>query len=138
MEVEENCAVPIALLTLNVTDAYRGFGLRYSLVPGKRSARGLALPPAAASASQRRAAAASASGAAPGGAPPSLFRVDPRNGTLVLTESPDRELRPRYEVTVRVDINKKGRALGHAAHLVYPVGEERLSDLGKELVAACL
>lgn len=127
VEVAENCAVPIALLTLNVTDAYRSYGLRYSLVPGKRMARGLA-----GSSSPRRPAAATP--AAPT-APPSMFRVDPRNGTLILTESPDREARGRYEVTVRVDFHKKGRAMSHGGpHMVYPVAEERLSDLGKELM----
>ncbi|XP_034250844.1 cadherin-89D [Thrips palmi] len=133
VEVEENCAVPIVLLTLNVTEPYRGFNLKYSIVPGKRSARGLApSAPTAATATQRRvpptaaSVAASAAAAAP---PPSMFRVDPRNGTLVLTESPDREVRGRYEVTVRVDMSKKGRALTPPAHVVYPVAEERLTDL---------
>ncbi|KAE8739446.1 hypothetical protein FOCC_FOCC015042 [Frankliniella occidentalis] len=104
VEVEENCAVPIALLALNVTEAYRGFSLRYSLVPNKRAARGLAPSPAssaAPAASQRRASVLSTTAAS---MPPAMFRVDPRNGTLVLTESPDRELRSRYEVTVRVDV----------------------------------
>ncbi|KAJ1529702.1 hypothetical protein ONE63_006456 [Megalurothrips usitatus] len=130
VEVEEHCAVPIALLTLNVTEPYRAFGLRYSIVPGKRTARGLV--PAATS-SQRRPSSPSPpsppSTSTPSSAPPAMFRVDPRNGTLLLTESPDRELRARYEVTVRVDFNKKGRALAHPAHVVYPIAEERLSDL---------
>ncbi|KAK3923914.1 Cadherin-89D [Frankliniella fusca] len=129
VEVEENCAVPIALLALNVTDAYKGFNLRYSLVPGKRAARGLAPAPSTTSSQRRASAHGHGPAASSTAAPPAMFRVDPRNGTLVLTESPDREVRSRYEVTVRVDVSKKGRSLTSPAHVVYPVNEDRLTDL---------
>lgn len=98
VEVEENVPVPLKLLTLNVTEAYRGHRLRYSIVADKNSI-------------VRR-----------------IFKIDPRNGTIFIIESPDRERRSNYELIIRLDEYKVGRDM---TVMVYPVTNERLGDLGK-------
>jgi len=94
----------VVLLTLNVTEPYRGHALKFSLVPPKSATRGVT------------------------SISTSMFRVDSRNGTVFLIQSPDREERDRHEVVVRVEPAKRGRAM--AAHMIYPVPEERLKELG--------
>lgn len=100
VEVEENVPVPLKLLTLNVTEAYRGHRLKYSIIGAKNS--------------ESR----------------SMFKIDPRNGTLYITKSPDREERSLYELRIRLDEFKVGRDM---TVMVYPVTNERLGDLGNIL-----
>lgn len=97
VEVEENVPVPLKLLTLNVTDAYKGHRLRYSIVAEKHSLI-------------RR-----------------TFKIDSRNGTIFIIDSPDREKRSSYELIIKVDEYKVGRDM---TVMVYPVTNERLGDLG--------
>lgn len=94
MEVEENCAVPAYLLTLNVTVPYRGNPLNYSLVQSHDS---------------------------------SMFYVGPKNGSLYLVISPDREQQVRLEVRVKVELLKRSRSM---ANLIYPPSPEQLAGLG--------
>ncbi|XP_076254284.1 cadherin 89D [Rhynchophorus ferrugineus] len=94
VEVEENAQVPSLLLTLNVTEPYRGHQLRYSLI-----------------------------GDDGGG----MFRIDAKNGSLLLVKSPDREQRALYELVVRLDQYKIGRDM---AVVIYPVSNDRLGNLG--------
>ncbi|KAL3277702.1 hypothetical protein HHI36_013047 [Cryptolaemus montrouzieri] len=97
VEVEENVPVPLKLLTLNVTDFYKKYKFRYSLVAEGDS-------------DVRR-----------------MFRVDPRNGTLFIIESPDRERKARYELVIKLEESKIGRDM---TAMVYPVTSERLGKLG--------
>lgn len=97
IEVEENVPVPLKLLTLNVTDAYKNYRLRYSIVAERDS-------------DIRR-----------------MFKVDPRNGSLYVIESPDREQKDRYEIRIRLDQYKVGRDM---TVMVYPVTNEKLADIG--------
>ncbi|KAK9754964.1 Cadherin domain [Popillia japonica] len=97
VEVEENVPIPLKLLTLNVTDAYRNYRLRYSIVADKDS-------------EIKR-----------------TFKIDPKNGSLYIIESPDREIKDRYEIHVRLDQYKVGRDM---TVMVYPVTNEKLSDIG--------
>ncbi|XP_017781597.1 PREDICTED: cadherin-89D, partial [Nicrophorus vespilloides] len=97
VEVEENVPVPLKILTLNVTEPYRSHKLRYSIVAEKTSPL-------------RR-----------------MFKIDPRNGTLYITDSPDREEGAYYELKIRLDQYKVGRDM---TVMVYPVTNERLGDLG--------
>lgn len=55
------------------------------------------------------------------------FALDPKNGTLFLMTSPDRELRDEYELKVRVDKVKTARGM---PVMIYPVIGERLNGLG--------
>lgn len=94
VEIEENIAVPLVLLTLNVTDSYRGQNLKFSLVAEKDA---------------------------------DAFSVDPRNGTLLLLVSPDRETKAKYEVKIRAERLRRGRGMG----FIYPPPQEKFSDVGK-------
>lgn len=98
IEVEENIAVPVPLLTLNLTDTYQAHRLRFTIVAGsdKEIAR--------------------------------MFKVQPRNGTVYITESPDRERRDKYEFKIRLDRIKFGRGM---PVMVYPISSEKLTGLGK-------
>lgn len=97
IEVEENVPVPLKILTLNVTDAYKMQKLRFSLVNEKNSDI------------------------------KDMFRIDPKNGTLYVIQSPDREKKAHYELVVRLDQYKLGRDM---TVMVYPVTNERLGNLG--------
>lgn len=97
IEVEENVPVPLKILTLNVTDAYKTQKLRFSLVNEKNSDI------------------------------KDMFRIDPKNGTLYVIQSPDREKKAHYELVVRLDQYKLGRDM---TVMVYPVTNERLGNLG--------
>ncbi|KAJ8945983.1 hypothetical protein NQ318_017099 [Aromia moschata] len=97
VEVEENVPVPLRILTLNVTEPYKSHKLRYSII-GDRSS------------DTKR-----------------VFRIDPRNGSLFIMESPDREKKDLYELIIRLDQYKVGRDM---AVMVYPVTNERLGNLG--------
>lgn len=55
------------------------------------------------------------------------FSLDPKNGSLYLLTSPDREVRDRYELKVRVDKVKTSRGM---PVMIYPVVGERLNGLG--------
>lgn len=55
------------------------------------------------------------------------FNLDPRNGSLYLLTSPDREARDTYELRVRVDKVKTARGM---PVMIYPVVGERLNGLG--------
>ncbi|XP_044262289.1 cadherin-89D isoform X1 [Tribolium madens] len=97
VEVEENVPVPLKVLTLNVTESYRTHKLKYSIVAEKNS-------------DVRK-----------------TFRIDPRNGTLYIIESPDREKKALYELIIRLEQYKVGRDM---TVMVYPVTNERLGNLG--------
>ncbi|XP_065157447.1 cadherin-89D isoform X2 [Atheta coriaria] len=97
VEVEENVPVPLKILNLNVTESYKQHKLRYSIVAEKGS-------------DVRR-----------------MFKIDARNGTLYIVESPDREMGAYYELKIRLDQYKVGRDM---TVMVYPVTNERLGDLG--------
>lgn len=58
-----------------------------------------------------------------------IFRIDPKNGTLYIIKSPDREKRALYELRVHLDQYKVGRDM---TVMVYPVTNEKLGDLGKK------
>lgn len=94
VEIEENVAVPMALLTLNVTDSYRGQFLKFGLETSNDV---------------------------------DAFSIDPKNGTLFLQVSPDRETKAKYEVKIRGERVKRGRSMG----FIYPPPQEKLSDVGE-------
>lgn len=54
------------------------------------------------------------------------FRVDPKNGSLFLVISPDREAVQELQAKVKVVMSKRGRNLAHVIYPVYP------SDLGNK------
>lgn len=58
-----------------------------------------------------------------------IFKIDPKNGTLYIVKSPDREKRALYELRVHLDQYKVGRDM---TVMVYPVTNEKLGDLGKK------
>ncbi|KAK5650009.1 hypothetical protein RI129_001038 [Pyrocoelia pectoralis] len=97
IEVEENVPVPLKVMTLNVTEAYRRRRLRFSMVAEKNS-------------EIRK-----------------TFQIDPRNGTIFIISSPDREQRENYELLIRLDEYKVARDM---TVMVYPVSNERLGELG--------
>lgn len=80
--MEENCAIPVNLLALNVSVEYsnKRFGsLKFTLIPDEQS---------------------------------SYFNVNPLNGSVHLIKSPDRELTPVLKAKVRVDrVSKKGKSV---------------------------
>lgn len=100
VEVEENVPVPLKILTLNVTQPYRSHKLRYSIVAENSS-------------DVKR-----------------TFQIDPRNGSLYIVESPDREQKALYELIIRLDQYKVGRDM---TIMVYPVTNERLGNLGTKV-----
>lgn len=59
-----------------------------------------------------------------------IFNIDSKNGTLSIIRSPDREKRALYELRIRLDQYKIGRDM---TVMVYPVTNERLGDLGKQI-----
>ncbi|CAG9765181.1 unnamed protein product [Ceutorhynchus assimilis] len=97
VEVEENVPVPLKILTLNVTETYKSHKLRYSIISEKNS-------------DVRK-----------------TFKIDPKNGTLFIIDSPDREMKALYELVIRLDQYKVGRDM---TVMVYPVTNEKLGNLG--------
>ncbi|KAF5278589.1 hypothetical protein FQA39_LY00631 [Lamprigera yunnana] len=97
IEIEENVQIPLEVITLRVTSDYRHRRLRYSIVGNKNSET------------------------------KKIFKIDPRNGTIFMISSPDREKRSLYEFTVRLDEYKVSRDM---TVMVYPVTNERLGELG--------
>lgn len=82
LQVEENCAIPVNLLALNVSAEYssKRFGsLRFTLIPDEQS---------------------------------SYFSVNPSNGSVHLMKSPDREVTPVLKAKIRVDrLSKRGKSV---------------------------
>ncbi|XP_045465404.1 cadherin-89D [Harmonia axyridis] len=97
IEVEENVPVPMKLLTLNVTDFYKNYKFRYSIVGEKNDDN------------------------------KKIFKIDPRNGTLFVVMSPDREKKSRYELIIKLEEFKIRRDM---TVMVYPVSSDRLGKLG--------
>ncbi|XP_022919668.1 cadherin-89D isoform X2 [Onthophagus taurus] len=95
VEVEENVPVPLKLLTLNVTEHYKNYRLRFTIVDDNTNKR--------------------------------IFKIDPRNGSLYIIESPDREKIDRYVLKIKLDQYKIGRDM---TVMVYPVTNEKLNDIG--------
>ncbi len=81
-QVEENCAIPVNLLALNVSAEYsnKKFGsLRFTLIPDEHS---------------------------------SYFNVNPSNGSVHLVKSPDREVTAVLRARIRVDrLSKRGKSV---------------------------
>lgn len=80
--MEENCAIPVNLLALNVSAEYssKRFGsLRFTLIPDEQSL---------------------------------YFNVNPSNGSVHLMKSPDREVTPVLKAKIRVDrLSKRGKSV---------------------------
>ncbi|XP_026498346.2 cadherin-89D isoform X2 [Vanessa tameamea] len=98
LEIEENVHTPVELVTLNLTEHYENFKMKYFVLNDndtdiKKS-----------------------------------FVIDPRNGTLYLIRSPDREIRDTYEIIVRVERQKISREL---PHMIYPVADDVLEGMSK-------
>ncbi|RVE54564.1 hypothetical protein evm_000685 [Chilo suppressalis] len=98
MEIEENVRPPVELITLNLTEHYEAFKMKYFILNDNDTII-------------RR-----------------TFMIDPKNGTLYLTRSPDREIRDMYEVIIRAERQKISREL---PHMIYPVSDEVLEGMTK-------
>ncbi|XP_026333507.1 cadherin-89D isoform X6 [Hyposmocoma kahamanoa] len=98
MEIEENVHTPVELLTLNLTEHYENYKMRYFILNEndtdvKKS-----------------------------------FIIDPRNGTLYLVRSPDREVKDIYEIMIRAERQKISREL---PHMIYPVSDDVMDGMTK-------
>ncbi|CAH0674179.1 unnamed protein product [Spodoptera exigua] len=98
LEIEENVQTPVEMVTLNLTEHYENFKMKYFILNEndediKKS-----------------------------------FVIDPRNGTLYLVRSPDREVRDVYEIVVRAERQKISREL---PHMIYPVADDVMEGLTK-------
>ncbi|GBP73817.1 Cadherin-89D [Eumeta japonica] len=98
LEIEENVHTPVELLTLNVTEYYENYKMKYSIWSENDTVI------------------------------KKMFVVDPRNGTLYLVRSPDREVRDMYEVMIRAERQKIGREL---PHMIYPIPDDMLEGMTK-------
>lgn len=98
LEIEENVHTPVELVTLNLTEYYENFKMRYYILNENNT-------------DVRR-----------------TFVIDPRNGTLYLVKSPDRELRDVYDIIVRAERQKISREL---PHMIYPVADDVLEGMTK-------
>lgn len=98
LEIEENVSTPVELITLNLTEYYENFKMKYFLLNEN-------------SADVKK-----------------TFVIDPRNGTLYLVRSPDREIKDSYEVLVRAERQKISREL---PHMIYPVPDDMLEGMTK-------
>ncbi|XP_045496729.1 cadherin-89D isoform X1 [Colias croceus] len=98
LEIEENVQTPVELVTLNLTEYYENFKMRYYIYNENET-------------DIKR-----------------TFVIDPRNGTLYLIKSPDRETRDIYEVIVRAERQKISREL---PHMIYPVADDVLEGMTK-------
>ncbi|XP_053605613.1 cadherin-89D isoform X2 [Plodia interpunctella] len=98
LEIEENVVTPVELVTLNLTEYYENFKMKYFILneddPDIKK----------------------------------MFIIDPRNGTLYLVRSPDREQREVYEVIVRAERQKISRDM---PHMIYPVSDDVLEGMSK-------
>ncbi|KAJ2939033.1 hypothetical protein O0L34_g19014 [Tuta absoluta] len=98
LEIEENVHTPIELLTLNLTEYYENFKMKYFILNDNDTVI------------------------------KKSFIIDPRNGTLYLVKSPDREVKDMYEVLVRAERQKISREL---PHMIYPVSDDVLEGMTK-------
>lgn len=98
LEIEENVHTPVELVTLNLTEYYESFKMRYYILNDTDT-------------DVKR-----------------TFVIDPRNGTLYLVRSPDRETRDIYEIIVRGERQKISREL---PHMIYPVADDVLEGMSK-------
>ncbi|XP_028176911.1 cadherin-89D [Ostrinia furnacalis] len=98
LEIEENVHTPIELVTLNLTEHYETFKMKYFILNENDT-------------DIKR-----------------TFIIDPKNGTLYMIKSPDRETRDVYEVIVRAERQKISREL---PHMIYPVPDDVLEGMTK-------
>ncbi|CAG9787087.1 unnamed protein product [Diatraea saccharalis] len=98
LEIEENVRAPVELVTLNLTEHYETFKMKYFILNENDTIIN------------------------------KTFMIDPKNGTLYLTRSPDREIRDMYEVIVRSERQKTSREL---PHMIYPVSDNVLEGMTK-------
>lgn len=98
LEIEENVHTPVELVTLNLTEHYENFKMKYFILNEN-------------DADVKK-----------------TFVIDPRNGTLYLVRSPDREVRDVYEIIVRTERQKISREL---PHMIYPVADDVMEGLTK-------
>ncbi|KAL4702872.1 hypothetical protein ACJJTC_003995 [Scirpophaga incertulas] len=98
LEIEENVQTPVELVTLNLTEHYENFKMRYFILNENDTDI------------------------------KNTFLVDPKNGTLFMIRSPDREMKDTYEVLVRAERQKVGREL---PHMIYPVSDDVLEGMTK-------
>ncbi|XP_063390522.1 cadherin-89D isoform X2 [Cydia fagiglandana] len=98
LEIEENTRTPVELLTVNLTEYYENFKMKYFILNENDS-------------DVKR-----------------TFVIDPRNGTLYLVKSPDREIRDVYEIIIRAERQKISREL---PHMIYPVSDDVLEGMSK-------
>lgn len=98
LEIEENVQTPVELVTLNLTEYYENFKMKYFIYNENDT-------------DIKR-----------------TFVIDPRNGTLYLIRSPDREARDVYEIIIRAERQKISREL---PHMIYPVGDDVLEGMTK-------
>lgn len=98
LEIEENVHTPVELVTLNLTEYFENFKMRYFILNENDTDV------------------------------KKTFVIDPRNGTLYLVRSPDREVKDAYEVLVRAERQKISREL---PHMIYPVSDDVLEGMTK-------
>ncbi|XP_037975546.2 cadherin-89D isoform X2 [Plutella xylostella] len=98
LEIEENVHTPVELVTLNLTEYYENFKMKYYILNENDPAV------------------------------KKMFVIDPRNGTLYLVKSPDRETKATYEIVVRAERQKISREL---PHMIYPVSDDVLEGMTK-------
>lgn len=98
LEIEENVHTPVELVTLNLTEYYENFKMRYYILNENDT-------------DVKR-----------------TFVIDPRNATLYLVRSPDRETKDIYEIIVRAERQKISREL---PHMIYPVADDVLEGMSK-------
>lgn len=98
LEIQENVNTPVELVTLNLTEYYENYKMKYFLLNEN-------------SADVKK-----------------MFVIDPRNGTLYLVRSPDRETKDNYEIIVRAERQKNSRQL---PHMIYPVPDDMLEGMSK-------
>ncbi|KAM3959946.1 LOW QUALITY PROTEIN: cadherin 89D [Aphomia sociella] len=98
LEIEENVETPVELVTLNLTEHYENTKMKYFILNEDE-------PDVK-----------------------KMFVIDPRNGTLYLVRSPDRETKESYEVIVRAERQKISRDM---PHMIYPVSDDVLEGMSK-------
>ncbi|CAG4966971.1 unnamed protein product [Parnassius apollo] len=98
LEIEENVPTPVELVTLNLTEYYESYKMKYFILNENDTDI------------------------------KKTFVIDPRNGTLYLVRSPDREVRDMYEIIVRAERQKISREM---PHMIYPVSDDVLEGMTK-------
>lgn len=98
MEIEENVHTPVELLTLNLTEHYENYKMRYFILNENDTDI------------------------------KKTFIIDPRNGTLYLVRSPDREIKDVYETMIRAERQKISREL---PHMIYPIPDDMMDGMTK-------